>query len=285
MKKTLKLQWKRYIHFVVILVLVQLICTTLAFAQPQTVKGKITDSQTGEALPGVNVVEKGTTNGAVTNVDGVYSINVATNSVLSVSFIGYQSLEIPVDGRTTIDVAMIFETIELDEVVAIGYGVVRKRDLTGAVSSIKSDEISKTTSSNAIQAMQAKIPGMDVTQTNGQSGAPVRIVVRGQRSITASNSPLILVDGVEYGSTLDINPSDIESMDVLKDASSTAIYGTRGANGVILITTKRGKAGKTKVSFNSFLSSNMPTNVPKVMYGDKEVQRLLDRANYQADFT
>jgi TonB-dependent starch-binding outer membrane protein SusC len=283
MKKTLKLQWKRYIHYAVILVSVQLICSALAFAQPQTVKGKITDSQTGEALPGVNIVEKGTTNGSVSSIDGIYSINVASNAVLSVSFIGYQALEIPVDGKSTIDVSMIPETTELDEIVAIGYGVVKKRDLTGSVSTVKAEDIQKTTTSNALQSMQARVPGLDVQQSSGQAGASVNINLRGNRSINASNSPLILVDGIVYGSTLDINPSDIESMEILKDASSTAIYGTRGANGVILITTKRGKAGKTQVNFNTFLSSNTPTNVPQVMYGDREVQRLIDKSNYQAD--
>ncbi|HOY52711.1 MAG TPA: TonB-dependent receptor plug domain-containing protein, partial [Prolixibacteraceae bacterium] len=175
------------------------------------------------------------------------------------------------------------ETFGLDEVVAIGYGVVRRRDLTGAVSSVKADDITKTTTSNAMQAMQARVPGLDIQQSNGQAGAGVSLTLRGNRSISASNSPLILVDGVAYGSTLDINPSDIESMEVLKDASSTAIYGTRGANGVILITTKRGKEGKTKVALNSYLSSNIPTHVPQMMYGPKEVQRLIDKANYQAD--
>lgn len=282
LKKTLKLQWKRYVHFVVMLVLVQFFCST-AFAQTQTVKGKITDSQTGESLVGVNVVEKGTTNGTVTNVDGNYTINIAPNAVLNVSFIGYHMQEIQVAGKTTIDVVMLQETTELDEVVAIGYGVVKKRDLTGSVSTVKSEDIQKTTSSNALQSMQARVPGLDVMQSSGQAGAAVSINLRGNRSINASNSPLILVDGIEYGSTLDINPSDIESMEILKDASSTAIYGTRGANGVILITTKRGQAGKTRVNFNSLLSSNSPTNVPQVMYGDREVQRLIDKSNYQAD--
>lgn len=134
-----------------------------------------------------------------------------------------------------------------------------------------------------MQAMQARVPGLDIQQSNGQAGAGISLNLRGNRSISASNSPLILVDGIAYGSTLDINPSDIESMEVLKDASSTAIYGTRGANGVILITTKRGKEGVTKVNFNAYVSSNIPTHVPQMMYGEKEVQRLIDKSNYQAD--
>ncbi len=285
MKKTLKPQWKSLIRVVAMLVAVQLIFAFSAISQPFQVKGKVTDAQTGEGIPGASISVKGTVTGTVTSIDGTYQLNVpGPNSVLVVSFVGYLPQEIAVNNRSTVDVVLETAFAEIEEVVAIGYGVVKKKDLTGAVSSIKSDEITKTTTSNAMQAMQAKMPGMDITQSSGQSGSSVRIVVRGQRSITASNDPLILVDGVEYGSTLDINPSDIESMDVLKDASSTAIYGTRGANGVILITTKRGKAGKTKVSVNSYISSNTPTNVPRVMYGDKEVQRLIDRANYQADY-
>jgi TonB-linked SusC/RagA family outer membrane protein len=285
MKKTLKPQWKSLIRIVVMLVAVQMISAFSAISQPILVKGKVTEAQTREGIPGASISVKGTVTGTVTSMDGTYQLNVPDpNSVLVISFVGYLTQEVPVSGRSIIDVVLETAFAEIEEVVAIGYGVVKKKDLTGAVSSIKSDEIAKTTSSNAMQAMQAKMPGMDITQSSGQSGSSVRIVVRGQRSITASNDPLILVDGVEYGSTLDINPSDIESMDVLKDASSTAIYGTRGANGVILITTKRGKAGRTKVSVNSYISSNTPTNVPRVMYGDKEVQRLIDRANYQADY-
>ncbi len=250
----------------------------------QKVTGVVVD-ETNTPLPGVNVVVKGTTNGVITDFDGKFSITPADiqKDVLSFSFIGMETKEISVNGQKEINVQLKSNTLELDEVVAVGYGTVKKRDLTGSVSSVKAGEIEKTASSNAMQSMQARVPGLDIQQSSGQAGASINITLRGNRSISASNSPLIMVDGVEYGSTLDINPSDIESMEVLKDASSTAIYGTRGANGVILITTKHGKAGKTKVNFSTYLSSNSPTNVPQVMYGDKEVQRLIDKANYQAD--
>jgi TonB-dependent starch-binding outer membrane protein SusC len=259
-----------------------LMLSVMAFAQQaRTVKGKVTDEK-GEAIPGVNVSIQGTTIGTITDIDGNYVIEIDSpeKAVLLFSFIGYEPMTVAVGNQATINPKLKEESIGLNEVVAIGYGVVRKKDLTGAVSSIKSDEISKTSSSNAMQAMQAKMPGMDITQASGQAGAKVNITVRGQRSLTASNDPLILVDGVEYGSTLDINPSDIESMDVLKDASSTAIYGSKGANGVILITTKKGKVGKTRVNVNTFWSKNIPTNVPQVMYGNKEVQRLIDKDDY-----
>ncbi len=252
----------------------------------QKVTGVVVD-ETNSPLPGVNVVVKGTTNGVITDMDGKYSIapKDVQKDILQFSFIGYDTKEVKINGEKLIDIQLTSSNLQLEEVVAVGYGVVKKRDLTGSVASVKSDEISKATTSNAMQAMQARVPGLDIQQSNGQAGAGININLRGNRSISASNSPLILVDGIEYGSTLDINPSDIESMEVLKDASSTAIYGTRGANGVIIITTKRGKSGTTKVNFNAYYSSNSPTNVPKVMYGDREVQRLIDKANYQADAT
>jgi len=250
----------------------------------QKVTGVVVDDS-NTPLPGVTVFVKGTTNGTITDADGRFSIvpGDPKNDILSFSFVGLETKEIKINGEKVINVQLKSSILEVEEVVAIGYGVVKKRDLTGSVSSVKSDDVSKATSSNAMQAMQARVPGLDIQQSDGQAGAGININLRGSRSISAANSPLVLVDGIEYGSTIDINPSDIESMEVLKDASSTAIYGTRGANGVILITTKHGKAGKTKVSFSAYLSSNSPTNVPQVMYGDKEVQRLTDKANYQAD--
>lgn len=250
----------------------------------QKVTGVVVD-ETNTPLPGVTVVVKGTSNGLITGGDGSYSIVPADmiNDVLSFSFVGFETKEVKINGQKVINVQLLTSRLEIEEVVAVGYGVVKKRDLTGSVSSVKSEEIAKTTSSNAMQAMQARVPGLDIQQSSGQAGAGININLRGNRSISASNSPLILVDGIEYGSTLDVNPSDIESMEVLKDASSTAIYGTRGANGVIIITTKRGKSGATKVNLNAYLSSNAPTNVPQVMYGDREVQRLIDKANYAAD--
>ena len=192
-------------------------------------------------------------------------------------------MNIKVGSQHAFAIKMESDNEVLDEVVVVGYGVVKKRDLTGSVSSVKAGDIQKTASSNAMQAMQAKVPGLDIQQSSGQAGSGININLRGNRSINADNSPLILVDGVEYGSTIDINPSDIESMEVLKDASSTAIYGTKGANGVIIISTKRGKAGKTKVNLNAYVSVNEPTNIPKVMYGEREVRRLLDAKNYKDD--
>ena len=232
----------------------------------------------GEPMIGVSVVPEGMAGlGSVTDLDGNFSINgVNPSSVLKFTYIGYKEKKVKVGAQNSVDIVMEEDNNSLDELVVIGYGVVKKRDLTGSVASIKSDDLKNVASSNAMQAMQAKIPGMDLQQSSGESGSGVSINLRGARSMLASNNPLILVDGVAYGSTLDLNPSDIESMEVLKDASSTAIYGTRGANGVIIITTKRGKAGKTSVGFNFYNSFNSATNAANSMYGAKEVQRLIE---------
>ncbi len=252
----------------------------------QAVTGVVVD-ESDTPIPGVNVVVKGTTNGVTTNIDGFYSItpgNVLTD-VLSFSFIGFETTEIKINGEKVINVQLKSSVLELDEVVAIGYGFVRKRDLTGAVSSIKSSEIVKTATNNALQSMQGKIAGLDITKSSGESGAGLDITLRGNRSVNASNTPLFLVDGVEYGSTLDINSSDIESIEILKDASSTAIYGTRGANGVVIITTKRGDkaGGKTRVSLNSYVSFNSPTNLPRLMNVEQEYLFLAERRRYAAE--
>ena len=252
----------------------------MAFAQTKTVTGTIVD-EFGEPIIGANVLVKGTTNGAVTDIDGNYSITgVSDSDELVVSYIGYASQTLPVGSQSTFNITMKEDGENLEEVVVVGYGVQKKKDLTGSVSSIKSADIQNVAAANAMQAMQAKVPGMDLQQSSGQAGAGVSITMRGNRSISADNGPLILVDGVVYGSTLDIPAGDIESMDILKDASSTAIYGSRGANGVILITTKRGKAGKTRVDLNAYNSFNSATSDIRNKYGMDEVQLYVDRANY-----
>ena len=257
----------------------------IAFAQTKTVTGTIVD-EFGEPIIGANVLVKGTTNGAVTDIDGNYSITgVSDSDELVVSYIGYASQTLPVGSQSTFNITMKEDGENLEEVVVVGYGVQKKKDLTGSVSSIKSADIQNVAAANAMQAMQAKVPGMDLQQSSGQAGAGVSITMRGNRSISADNGPLILVDGVVYGSTLDIPAGDIESMDILKDASSTAIYGSRGANGVILITTKRGKAGKTRVDLNAYNSFNSATSDIRNKYGMDEVQLYVDRANYDEYIT
>lgn len=254
----------------------------VGFAQ-KTVTGTVKDAA-GEPMIGVSVVVNGTSTGSVTDINGNFTIqNVANNASLKISYIGYQTQTVKVGNQSSFNIVLKEDANSLDELVVIGYGVVKKRDLTGSVSSLKSSDIENVAAADPMQAMQAKIPGLDITQSDGQAGGALTMNLRGTRSINADNTPLILVDGVEYGSNIDLNSSDIESMEVLKDASSTAIYGTKGANGVIIITTKRGKAGKTKVNFNTQFSFVSPTFIPEIMYGDREVQRLVDAAQYKAN--
>lgn len=258
----------------------------MASAQARTIQGQVSD-KSGMTLPGASVVIPGTTTGVLTDADGKFSLSVPQGTTsLQVSMIGYKTITVNIGDQTTLSIVMEEQATNLDEVVVIGYGTVKKRDLTGSVSSVKSEEIVKTASSNALQSIQGKVAGLDVTRGSGATGSEINITLRGNRSINASNSPLFLVDGVEYGSTLDLNPSDIASIEVLKDASSTAIYGTRGANGVIIITTKSGAASSGKpatISFNSYMSVNNVTNLPKVMNAQQEYLFLVERQRYAAE--
>lgn len=255
----------------------------VAMAQTKKVTGVVKDAA-GEPLIGASVLVKGTSVGSMTDFNGAYSIDVPEGATtLVISYIGLATQELPITGEL-VNVTMISDSKELDEMVVIGYGTVKKRDLTGSVSSIKSRDMQSVSSNNAMEAMQGKIAGLDISKKSGAAGEGLDINLRGNRSLPggASNAPLILVDGVEYGSTIDLNTSDIESMEVLKDGSSTAIYGTRGANGVIIITTKKGKAGvkggkNTLVNYNMYVSSNTPTLVPRTMTAKEEVDFLIER--------
>ncbi len=222
--------------------------------QQRTVSGKVTDMGR-QALPGVTVVVKGTTQGTVTNADGSYTLsNVPANATLQFSFVGMKSQEVVVGNQTSINVTLEEETIGIDEVVAIGYGTVKKSDLTGSVFQVSSEMLrTQSVTKDPIQILQGKVPGLDIT-TGNKPGDISTPIIRGYNSINASNAPLVVVDGAPFGGRLnDINPSEIENIDVLKDASSTAIYGSRGANGVIIITTKRSKMdGKISFSYDGY---------------------------------
>ncbi len=213
--------------------------------QQQTVSGTVTDAS-GESLPGVTVVVKGTTNGAITNFDGGYSLsNIPGDGILVFSFVGMESQEVAVAGQSVISVILESKISDIGEVVVVGYGVQRREAVTGSVASIGGSELREMPSSNVTQALQGRIAGVEMSQTSTKPGASMQIRIRGTRSLNASNDPLIVLDGIPFaGSISDINPNDIKSMDILKDASATAIYGSRGANGVILITTNRGKKGQ-----------------------------------------
>jgi TonB-linked SusC/RagA family outer membrane protein len=220
------------------------------FAQAK-VNGTVTDA-TGTPLIGVSVLVKGTSQGTVTDMDGNYSLSANAGQTLIFRYIGYAEKDVKVGGQKAINVTLKEDSKTLDELVVVGYGTVKKRDLTGSVSSIKSQDIVIAPTANAMEALQGRISGLDITKTSGKIGSDVTILLRGSRSIYGSNTPLFIIDGVQGADYNSLNPSDIESIDVLKDASSTAIYGSAGANGVIIITTKQGKAGKPIVNFDAY---------------------------------
>ena len=220
----------------------------------QTVKVNVKDAS-GEEIIGATVQEKGTSNGAMTNLDGDATIKLTNgNNPIVISYLGMKTQEILANGRTSIDVVLEEDSKMLEDVVVIGYGTVRRKDLTGAVATISAEDIVQVPVANAMEALTGKLSGVQVTTTEGSPDADVKIRVRGGGSITQSNDPLYIVDGFPVESISDISPSDIEDITVLKDASSTAIYGSRGANGVILVTTKKGKEGKTNVNYNAYYS-------------------------------
>ena len=234
---------------VVLLLIVQ-----LAIAQSQKITGKVSDSKTGEGLPSVSVMLKGTKTGTTTNEKGEFSISIADkkSKSLIISFIGYVLQEVSIGNQSNIDVQLQEDVQMLEEVVAIGYGnSVNRRDLTSSVSSVGAKQLKDIPLTNAAEALTGRLAGVRVTTSEGAPGADIQIRVRGGGSITQDNSPIYVVDGIQVENALNfISPQDIESIDVLKDASSTAIYGARGANGVVIITTKSGKGGKTTVSYN-----------------------------------
>lgn len=218
------------------------------------VSGIISDDQ-NQPLPGVNILVKGTTTGTTSDANGYYSLNVPNeNSVLVYSFIGYVSKEIPIGTQTEINVQMESDIRSLQEVVVVGYGEVKKSDLTGSVASIKSEELNAYPTTNIMQSLAGRAAGIQISQNTGAPGSALSVRIRGTNSVQGNNEPLYVVDGFPYtGNPTLLNNADIESVEILKDASATAIYGSRGANGVVLITTKRGKSGETKVEYDGYL--------------------------------
>ncbi len=229
------------------------------------ITGTISDGRTNAPLPDVSVIVKGSGTGAKTGANGEYSIRAKKGDVLVFSFAGYETYEVPVENVRSINYTLKENTSKLEEVVVIGYGSVRRKDLTGSVASVSGRQIAAVPVANAAQALQGKIPGVNVTTQDGRPDASVSIRVRGGGSISQSNEPLYIVDGFPVSSINDIPPNQIESIDVLKDASSTAIYGARGANGVIIVTTKSGKSGKLTISYDNFVQLNEPTKYLETM--------------------
>lgn len=240
----------------------------------KTVSGKVVDAA-GQPLPGVTVIIKGTTRGTITDFNGAFNLEIPQDAeVLVFSFVGFQSQEIPVGNRTTFHVELSEEVLEIEEIVAVGYGVQRKSDLTGATNRLTEDDMNKSVATNPVEMMQGRVSGVNITQNSGEPGTGMSVRIRGSNSIRSGQEPLYVVDGIPldnaditptggsaagYGSGSSknplsfLNPEDIESIDILKDASSTAIYGARGANGVVIITTKKGKKGKGTLSYDGYM--------------------------------
>lgn len=238
--------------------------------QQKNITGVVTDQQ-GLPLPGVSVVVKGTTLGTVTNPDGGFTLSVPSNAeTLQFSFVGMKMQEVPLDGRVAFTVVMEEETIGMDEIVVVGYGTQKKSDITGTVASMPKERLEKVPNLNIAQAIQGAVPGIMIQQSSAGASPDEAIMIRGRNSILADNTPLIIVDGIPYGGRIrDISPSDVESIEILKDASAAAIYGSRGSNGVILITTKNGEAGKTTISYDGYYSIQKFTELPNIMDGDE----------------
>jgi len=270
------------------LIIILLFVTSGLFAgtalQQIVVTGTVTDASTGVSLPGVNIIIQGTTTGAITDMDGKYSIEVpGPEAVLMYSFVGYHTVELPVGDRRSIDVVLTPATEMLDELIVIGYGVQRRSDLTGSVTRVSMDDMAARTDVNISQALSGAAAGVNVSRSGGAGSEP-SVEIRGRTSLSASATPLIVLDGIIYNGRIgDININNVASIDILKDASAAAVYGSRSANGVILISTKRGQTDKPVISFNGYAGYQDMTNNPmRVMNGDEFVRRLTDYY-YQQD--
>ena len=250
-----------------LLAVMLIVCMNVAvgsklYAQSNTiaVKGKVMAD--GEPVIGATVLVKGVSTGTATDMDGNFSLNVASKAVLVVSSIGYETQEVPVNGRKLINVVLKSDVVALKDVVVVGYGVQKKVNLTGAVSSLSTDELEGKPISNVLEAMQGTTPGLVIQQGTSTPGSVPSINIRGLNTMN-NNDPLVIIDGIE-GSLANLNPADIEQVSILKDASSTAIYGSRASNGVVLVTTKKGKAGKVEISYDFMYGVQQPTSLPKI---------------------
>lgn len=252
--------------------------TTLPKPVVQRIVGKVND-ENGEPLPGVSILIKGTQQGTTTDGEGRFQIEVSNeNAVLVFSFVGYVSQEVVVGSRSSLEITMQSDQKLLDELVVVGYGTQKKSDLTGTVASVGKERLENVPNLDIAQAIQGAVPGV-MMQTSSAGAAPGQVLmIRGRNSIRASNDPLIVVDGIPYNGQLrDINPNDVKSIEVLKDASAAAIYGSRGANGVILVTTKEGEKGKAKISYNGYYSIQQFTRLPQLMNGEEFYRFKMER--------
>lgn len=240
-----------------------MLMSTMAFAQDKiTVTGTVSDADTGEPLIGVSILENGSiSNGVITDLDGNYSITVDPASVLDISYIGYETVKENVSGRSTINIGLHVQTEYMEEVVVVGYAVMKKKDVTGAISKVSSKDLNAMPVASGSQALQGRVAGMQVSAATGAPGADISVRIRGVGSIYSDNSPLYIIDGIPSADGMNnISPNDIENISVLKDASSAAIYGSRATNGVILITTKQGKSGDARISYNGTVNLQVAAN-------------------------
>jgi TonB-dependent starch-binding outer membrane protein SusC len=286
---------KFYLYLSRYLAVLLLLTSSVAWSQSRTVTGKVTASEDGSGIPGVNIVEKGTSNGTVSSADGSFSINTSEGSTLIFTFVGYKASEINVGSQTTVNVVLDADVTALSEVVVIGYGETKVKDATGAVVAVQAKDFNGGVISSPEQLIQGKTAGVQITSTSGSPGAGVQLRIRGTNSIRSNNNPLFVVDGVPLsggtqpsapdvglGTISDsnplnfINPSDIESINILKDASATAIYGSRGANGVVIITTKKGKGSKGALEFGSSISISSPAKKYDLLNRDQFLNAIED---------
>ncbi|WP_276496815.1 SusC/RagA family TonB-linked outer membrane protein [Pontibacter litorisediminis] len=255
------------------------------WAQTQNVSGRVTSASDGSALPGVTVLEQGTTNGVTTGSDGEYNLSVQPNATLVFRFVGMTTQEVPVQGRTTINVQLSTDQRQLEEVVVVGYGTQLKQELTGNIAQISGEQIANIPTPSLESALQGRAAGVYINQGSGKLGQGINIRIRGAASVSASNQPLYVVDGIPVTSSdlgtsnseplnpiADINPNDIASIEILKDASAAAIYGSRASNGVVIITTKRGQAGKTNITFNYYTGFSRPTKIREFLNASEYIE-------------
>lgn len=270
------------------LVMAFVISSVVAFAQNKTVTGTVVDNF-GEPVLGANVIVAGTTNGSVTDIDGNFSItDVPSNATLKVSFIGYIAQEVPVAGQTKIRVVLMEDSQQLDDVVVVGYGVVKKSDLTGAVGSVKAENIQAKGTTSVMQSLQGQVSGVNISQSSSRAGDAMSIQIRGKSTLGDASEPLYVIDGIVCDNMDFLNPADIEKVDILKDASSTAIYGSRATNGVVMITTKKGAVAGSKatISYDGYYGFKTVANMPEFMNGEEFMKYRFSRyltSKQQAD--